>query len=111
MVSKQSLVVAVLIPVEGFDLQAAAFRVTAHDPGDRLVHGAGGRCGVLRQEDDLVPQVDPALHTGQLDDKQRGHRLDWSHTLPATQNPSFSRSFEFIRPKQPKFTTGASHRL
>lgn len=82
MVSEQSLVVAVLVPVEGFDLQAAAFRVTAHDPGDRLVHGAGRRRGVLRQEDDLVPQVNPALHTGQLDEWQRGYWLDWSETPP-----------------------------
>lgn len=40
--------------------------MTAHDPGDGLVHGAGRRRGVLRQEDYLIPQIDPALHTGQL---------------------------------------------
>lgn len=69
MVSKQSFVVAVFIPVEGFDLEAAAFRVTAHDPGDGLVHGAGRRCGVLGQEDDLIPQINPALHSCQLKTK------------------------------------------
>lgn len=66
-VPEQSLVVAVLVPVEGLDLQASAFRVAAHDPGHSLVHGAGRRRGVVGQEDDLVPQVDPAFHTGQLD--------------------------------------------
>lgn len=70
MVSEQSLVVAVLVPVEGFDLQATALRVTAHNPGDCLVHGAGRRRGILCQEDDLVPQVNPALHTGQLDNRE-----------------------------------------
>lgn len=40
-VSEQGFVVAVFVPVEGFDLQPAAFRVTAHDPGDRLVHVFG----------------------------------------------------------------------
>ena len=72
-VPEQSFVVTVLIPVEGFDLQAATFRVTTHDPGNRLVHGAGGRGGVLRQEDDLVPQVDPTLHAGQLATRDRKH--------------------------------------
>lgn len=65
-VSKQRLVVAVLVPVEGLDLEAASLGVTADDPGDGLVHGAGRRRRVVREEDDLIPQVDPALHTGQL---------------------------------------------
>ena len=69
-VSEQGLVVAVLVPVEGLDLQPAALRVTTHDAGHRLVHGTGRRGGVVRQEDDLTAQVLPALHAGQLGEEE-----------------------------------------
>lgn len=75
-VPKQSLVVAVFIPVQRLDLQSTTLGVTTRDPGDRLVQDAGGWRGVLRQEDDLIPQVHPALHSGQLQ-RNQGERWDW----------------------------------
>ena len=69
-VPEQRLVVAVLVPVEGLDLQPAPLWVAAHDPGHGLVHGAGRRRGVVRQEDDLAAQVLPALHAGQLGEEE-----------------------------------------
>ena len=70
-VPEQHLVVAVLVPVEGLDLQTAPLGVSTHDARHSLVHGAGRRRGVLRQEHDLVTQVAPALHAGQLEEEDR----------------------------------------
>lgn len=41
------------------------------DARHSLVHVAGGGCGVLSEEDDLVTQVSPTLHAGQLFGTQR----------------------------------------
>ncbi len=63
---EQGLVVVVLVPVEGLDLQASALRVTADDTGHGLVHVVGGLCAVAGQVQDLVAHVPPALHTRKL---------------------------------------------
>lgn len=66
MVTEQGLVVVIFIPVEGFDLQAAALWVSTHDARHGLVHVIGRVCDVSGQEQDLVPQVTPTLHAPQL---------------------------------------------
>ena len=82
MVTEQGLVVVVLVPVEGLDLQAAPLRVTAHDAGHGLVDQPGGALGqggaqVLH----LLTEVPPAVHTGQLGgeggEKGRGREGGW----------------------------------
>ena len=66
-VTEQGLVVVVLVPVEGFDLEAAALRVTADDARHGLVHETRGPLeGHRAQVLDLLAKVPPAVHTGQL---------------------------------------------
>lgn len=70
-VAEQSLVVVILVPVEGLDLQASALRVATDDAGYGLVHVVGGLCAVARQVQDLVAHVPPALHTHKLRNNKR----------------------------------------
>lgn len=72
MVTEQGLVVVILIPVEGFDLQAAALRVPTHNARHGLVHVIGRAGGVAGQKQDLVPHVTPALHVHQLRERESG---------------------------------------
>lgn len=65
-ISKQGFVVVVFVPVEGFDLQAATFRMPAHYAGHSLVHVTRGACCIGSQVLDLCAHVLPALHANQL---------------------------------------------
>lgn len=66
MISKQGLVVVVLIPVERLDFQAASLRVPTNNTGNGLVHLVWGACSVGSQEQDLLTHILPTLHAGEL---------------------------------------------
>lgn len=66
MISKQGLVVVVLIPVERLDFQAASLRVPTNNTGNSLVHLVWGACSVGSQEQDLLTHILPTLHAGEL---------------------------------------------
>lgn len=72
MVAEQGLVVAVLVPVEGFDFETTTFWVATDNARHSLVHGSGRGGGILRQEHDLISQVAPTLHTGKLEGGNTG---------------------------------------
>ena len=67
MVTEEGLVVVVLVPVEGLDLQASALRVAADDARHGLVHVAGAACGVSHEVLQLLTHVLPAVHAHQLE--------------------------------------------
>lgn len=56
----------VFVPVEGLDFEATPLGVPTDDAGDGLVHEHGGAAGVVHQVQDLVAQVVPAPHAGEL---------------------------------------------
>lgn len=69
MISKQGLVVVVLIPVERLDFQATSLRVPTNNSGNGLVHLVWRACCVDSQELDFLTHIIPTLHAGEL--KQR----------------------------------------
>lgn len=65
-VAKHCFEVAVLIPVKRLDFEATTFRVSTYYSWHSLVHLTGRPSGILGQEEDLIAQVTPAPHAGQL---------------------------------------------
>lgn len=66
MISKQGLVVVVLVPVERLDFQASSLRVPTDNTGNSLVHLVWRACRVGSQEKDLLTHILPTLHAGEL---------------------------------------------
>lgn len=75
MVSKQGLVVVVLIPVERLDFEAPSLGVSADDARHSLVHLVRRACGIYSEIQDLLTHVLPTVHTVKLEGETQAGTL------------------------------------